>query len=76
MPLTVFVTGYDRFAVQAVEADVTDYLLKPFSDTRYGQMMERVRRRVGEKRAGERPARVHSDPSCSNSPQKGTQPLP
>lgn len=48
MPLTVFVTGYDRFAIQAFEADAIDYLLKPFADTRYEQMMERVKRRLRE----------------------------
>jgi len=48
MPLTVFVTGYDRFAVKAFEADALDYLLKPFSDSRYEQMMARVKARLGE----------------------------
>jgi two-component system LytT family response regulator len=48
MPLTVFVTGYDRFAVKAFEADALDYLLKPFPDSRYEQMMARVKARLGE----------------------------
>ena len=51
MPLTVFVTGYDRFAVQAFEAEAVDYLLKPFADARYEQMMERVKRRLRELRS-------------------------
>jgi two-component system LytT family response regulator len=46
MPLTVFVTGHDHFAIRAFEADATDYLLKPFADTRYEQMMERVKKRL------------------------------
>ena len=46
MPLTVFVTAYDRFALQAFEADAVDYLLKPFSDKRFEQTMERVKDRV------------------------------
>ena len=45
MPLTVFVTAYDRFALQAFEADAVDYLLKPFSDKRYEQTMGRVKQR-------------------------------
>ena len=53
MPLTVFVTGYDRFALQAFERDATDYLLKPFSDTRYQQTMDRVKKRLREVRADE-----------------------
>jgi two-component system LytT family response regulator len=51
MPLTVFVTAYDQFAVQAFEAEAIDYLLKPFGDSRYEKMMERVKRRLAESRA-------------------------
>ena len=46
MPLTVFVTAYDRFAVQAFEAGAIDYLLKPFGDARYQKTMERVKARL------------------------------
>ena len=48
MPLTVFVTAYDRFALQAFEADAIDYLLKPFGDRRYERTMERVKSRLHE----------------------------
>ncbi len=51
MPLTVFVTGYDRFALQAFEADAIDYLLKPFGDSRYGLTMERIKKRLRELRS-------------------------
>jgi len=46
MPLTVFVTAYDRFAIRAFEADALDYLLKPFSDRRFEDTMERVKKRL------------------------------
>ena len=46
MPFTVFVTAYDRFALQAFEANAIDYLLKPFSDRRYEQTMERLKARL------------------------------
>ena len=52
MPLTVFVTGYDRFALQAFEADAVDYLLKPFGDSRYELTMDRIKRRLAEVRSG------------------------
>jgi two-component system LytT family response regulator len=46
MPLTVFVTAFDRHAIQAFEANALDYLLKPFSDERgmreFGQRMIRM----------------------------------
>jgi two-component system LytT family response regulator len=51
MPLTVFVTAYDSFAVRAFEADAIDYLLKPFSDRRYESMMERVKTRLHDLRS-------------------------
>jgi len=51
MPLTVFVTGYDQFALKAFEADAIDYLLKPFGDSRYELTMARVKRRLREIRA-------------------------
>jgi two-component system LytT family response regulator len=46
MPATVFVTAYDRFALQAFELAAVDYLLKPFDDERFEQAFERARRMV------------------------------
>jgi two-component system LytT family response regulator len=46
MPLTVFVTAYDHFAIRAFEVEAVDYLLKPFSDRRYERTMERVKERL------------------------------
>jgi two-component system LytT family response regulator len=48
MPATVFVTGFDEFAVKAFEADAVDYLLKPFDDARLEEAMERIKRRLKE----------------------------
>lgn len=44
MPAVIFVTAYDRFALQAFEAQAVDYLLKPFGEERVRQALERVRR--------------------------------
>jgi two-component system, LytTR family, response regulator len=46
MPLTIFVTAYDRFAVKAFEADAVDYLLKPFGTKRYEQAIARAKARL------------------------------
>lgn len=46
MPLTVFVTAYDRHALRAFDANAVDYLLKPFGDERFEATMERVRERA------------------------------
>lgn len=47
MPLTVFVTAYDAFAVRAFEVRALDYLLKPFDDLRFRAMLARVRQQIG-----------------------------
>lgn len=48
MPLVVFATAYDRYAVQAFELHAVDYLLKPFSDRRFGEALDRAKRRIRE----------------------------
>jgi two-component system LytT family response regulator len=46
MPLTIFVTAYDQFAIQAFESNAIDYLLKPFSDERFEASLARARSRM------------------------------
>jgi len=58
MPVTVFVTAYDQYAIRAFEADALDYLLKPFSDERFEAALRRVRRRLDERSAPPSPAPV------------------
>jgi two-component system, LytTR family, response regulator len=53
MPVTVFVTAYDRYAIQAFEAHALGYLLKPFSDERFEAVLERARRSIRGRRASE-----------------------
>lgn len=51
LPLIVFVTAYDQFALQAFEAHALDYLLKPFDDERFRKAIDRVRTQLrGQKR--------------------------
>lgn len=47
-PRIVYCTAYDRYAVQAFDEDVEDYLLKPVSLHRLTRSLERVRRTVDE----------------------------
>ncbi|HEY0376001.1 MAG TPA: LytTR family DNA-binding domain-containing protein [Pyrinomonadaceae bacterium] len=42
MPVTVFVTAYDAYAVRAFEANALDYLLKPYSDERFERCLTRA----------------------------------
>jgi two-component system, LytTR family, response regulator len=42
LPLIVFVTAHEEFAVQAFEAEALDYLVKPLSEARFRATMARV----------------------------------
>ncbi|TLU70533.1 LytR/AlgR family response regulator transcription factor [Lichenicoccus roseus] len=52
LPLTVFVTAYDEHAIRAFETNALDYLLKPFSDERFGATLARAEARLAERDAG------------------------
>jgi two-component system LytT family response regulator len=43
MPVVIFVTAFDRFALQAFEARALDYLLKPFGADRVHAALDRAR---------------------------------
>jgi DNA-binding LytR/AlgR family response regulator len=43
MPLLVFITAYDEYAVQAFERAAVDYLLKPLQPARLQQSLERIK---------------------------------
>jgi two-component system LytT family response regulator len=49
-PIVVFVTAHDEHAVRAFEVHALDYLLKPLSQDRFQQVMERVKRAMGHDR--------------------------
>jgi two-component system LytT family response regulator len=50
MPVVVFITAYDEFAVRAFEANAVDYLMKPFYKPRFHAAVERARARVEQAR--------------------------
>jgi two-component system LytT family response regulator len=54
LPLIVFVTAYDHYALEAFEVCAVDYLLKPFDDARFKATAERVRRRQAGQGGSER----------------------
>jgi two-component system LytT family response regulator len=43
MPLVIFATAYDRYAIQAFDAQAIDYLLKPFDEERFKKALTRAR---------------------------------
>ncbi len=47
LPLIVFVTAYDQYALQAFEVHAIDYLLKPFDRARFQKSLGHVREQLG-----------------------------
>jgi two-component system LytT family response regulator len=46
LPLVVFVTAYDEYAVKAFELNAVDYLSKPVTEARLREALRRVRERL------------------------------
>jgi two-component system LytT family response regulator len=51
-PIVVFITAFSGYAPKAFDVSATDYVLKPFSDERFKEALERAKRRVRERRLG------------------------
>jgi two-component system LytT family response regulator len=45
LPPLIFATAYDRYAVRAFEINAVDYLVKPFTQSRFAEALTRVRER-------------------------------
>jgi two-component system LytT family response regulator len=54
LPCVVFISAFDRFALQAFEVHALDYLLKPWSLERFEEAMRRARAELGSPEAGSR----------------------
>jgi two-component system, LytTR family, response regulator len=52
-PIVVFITAFSTYAPKAFDVSATDYVLKPFSDERFREALDRAKRRVRERRLGE-----------------------
>jgi two-component system LytT family response regulator len=46
LPVVIFVTAYDRYALRAFEVHALDYLLKPFDQERFHKALERAKAQV------------------------------
>jgi DNA-binding LytR/AlgR family response regulator len=57
MPAIIFVTAFDRFAIEAFDLEAVDYLLKPVAADRLARAVERV----VERRSAKAPAAAKND---------------
>lgn len=49
LPVIVFVTAFDQYALKAFEISAVDYLLKPYSDERFGQSLEKAKQWIASR---------------------------
>jgi two-component system LytT family response regulator len=52
MPAIIFVTAFDRYAVQAFEVHALDYLLKSFDRERFQDALQRAKEQIRHSREG------------------------
>jgi two-component system LytT family response regulator len=58
VPVVVFVTAFDRYALQAFDVHAIDYLLKPYSDQRFETALKRACEFVLSRNSGELSLRI------------------
>lgn len=60
LPMVIFVTAYDQYAVRAFEVHAVDYLLKPFDRERFDKALQRAKSHLRRARSGEVSDRILS----------------
>lgn len=60
IPLVIFVTAYDQYALKAFEMHALDYILKPFKRKRFDESLEWAKGQLGGKNPGALVARTLS----------------
>ncbi len=49
VPITIFTTAFDEYAIKSFEYNALDYLLKPINQKRFDQSLEKAKAKLGEK---------------------------
>jgi two-component system LytT family response regulator len=53
LPVVIFITAYDHYALKAFEVHALDYLLKPFDDERFERALARAKAQLRRDQIGE-----------------------
>ncbi|WP_422348900.1 LytR/AlgR family response regulator transcription factor [Flagellimonas sp.] len=48
VPITVFTTAFDEYAIKSFEYNALDYLLKPVSEKRFSMALDKVKKKLAE----------------------------
>lgn len=75
MPVVVFVTAHDKFALRAFEFHAVDYLLKPFDRSRFQAALQRALEHVKQKQGSGLDERLASLLADLKSPPKALERL-
>lgn len=78
LPVIVFVTAYDQYAIKAFEFHALDYLLKPFDDERFEKTIEWAKEQLRQKETqqlGERLLALLHDPQSLHQAASAPKPL-
>ncbi|WP_420320224.1 LytR/AlgR family response regulator transcription factor [Flagellimonas sp.] len=49
VPITIFTTAFDEYAIKSFEYNALDYLLKPINEKRFAMALDKVKTRLDEK---------------------------
>ena len=76
VPIVVFVTAYDEYALRAFEVHAFDYLLKPFDRKRFRETVQRARLQLRRTQSGDLSERLHALLDSLNARKRPTERIP
>jgi len=59
VPITIFTTAYDEYAIKSFEYNAFDYLLKPISQDRFSKTIEKVIATIEKEATEQKPFELH-----------------